>query len=114
MSRYKGIRCFAYVLEILVLFMVQETPGLLPPVLRERPVPAGPGCLCAGRLRLRFDPDLQARVEERPVDDPRMARCFRGSLYRLMLQAPPAARHDRTFTAQADARPAPIHNRQEA
>lgn len=83
-------------------------------LLRERPVPAGPGCLCAGRLRLRFDSDLQARVEERLVDDPRMARCFPGSLYRLTLQAPPAARHDRTFTAQADARPAPIHNRQEA
>ena len=83
-------------------------------LLRERPVPAGSGCVRAGRLRLRFDSDLQARVEERPVDDPRMARCFRGSLYRLMLQAPPAARHDRTFTAQADARPAPIHNRQEA
>ena len=26
MSRYKGIRFFAYFLEILVLFMVQETP----------------------------------------------------------------------------------------
>ena len=30
MSRYKGIRFFAYFLEILVLFMVQETPGLMP------------------------------------------------------------------------------------
>lgn len=45
MSRYKGIRCFAYVLEILVLFMVQETPGLLPPVLRERPVLLIPAAL---------------------------------------------------------------------
>ena len=38
MNRYKGIRFFAYVLEILVLFMVQETPGLLPPILGARPV----------------------------------------------------------------------------
>ena len=38
MSRYRGIRYFAYVLEILVLFMVQETPGLLPAVFRERAV----------------------------------------------------------------------------
>lgn len=38
MSRYQGIRFFAYFLEILVLFMVQETPGLLPPVLGARPV----------------------------------------------------------------------------
>ena len=83
-------------------------------LLRERPLPDGSGCVRAGRLRLRFDPDLQARVEERPVDDPRMARCFPGSLYRLTLQAPPAARHDRTFTAQADARPAPTTDRQEA
>ena len=45
MSRYKGVRCFAYVLEILVLFMVQETPGLLPPVLRERPVLLIPAAL---------------------------------------------------------------------
>ena len=37
MNRYKGIRFFAYVLEILVLFMVQETPGLLPPILGARP-----------------------------------------------------------------------------
>lgn len=38
------IRYLAYTLELLVLFMVQETPGLLPEVLGARPVlvlPAG-------------------------------------------------------------------------
>lgn len=32
------IRSLAYVLELLVLFMLQETPGLLPPVYGARPV----------------------------------------------------------------------------
>ena len=45
MNRYKGIRFFAYVLEILVLFMVQETPGLLPPILGARPVLLIPAAL---------------------------------------------------------------------
>ena len=30
MDRYKIIRYFAYTIEILILYMVQETPGLLP------------------------------------------------------------------------------------
>ena len=34
----KVARYLAYTLEILVLFMVQETPGLLPSVLGVRPV----------------------------------------------------------------------------
>ncbi len=32
------IRSLAYILELLVLFMLQETPGLLPPVYGVRPV----------------------------------------------------------------------------
>ena len=32
------VRSLAYVLELLVLFMLQETPGLLPPVYGARPV----------------------------------------------------------------------------
>ena len=32
------IRCLAYTLELLVLFMLQETPGLLPPIYGVRPV----------------------------------------------------------------------------
>ena len=79
-------------------------------LLRERPAEIGPGLLRAGRLRLRFDPDLQARVDERPVDDPRMARCFPGSLYRLTLQAPPAAR-PRPHLHRAGRRPARAHYR---
>lgn len=32
------VRSLAYILELLVLFMLQETPGLLPPVYGVRPV----------------------------------------------------------------------------
>ena len=32
MDRYKIIRYFAYTIEILILYMVQETPGLLPEI----------------------------------------------------------------------------------
>ncbi len=56
MSRYRGIRYFAYVLEILVLFMVQETPGLLPAVFRERPVLLLPAALSIAF----FETDLSA------------------------------------------------------
>ena len=45
MSRYKGIRFFAYFLEILVLFMVQETPGLMPSVYGVRPTLLIPAAL---------------------------------------------------------------------
>ena len=58
MSRYRGIRYFAYVLEILVLFMVQETPGLLPAVFRERPVLLLPAALSIAF----FETDLSAMV----------------------------------------------------
>ena len=34
----KLVRYLAYTLEILVLFMVQETPGLLPSIFGARPV----------------------------------------------------------------------------
>ena len=34
----KVIRYLAYTLELLVLFMLQETPGLLPPLFGARPV----------------------------------------------------------------------------
>ena len=38
MDRYKIIRYFAYTIEILILYMVQETPGLLPEIGGARPV----------------------------------------------------------------------------
>ncbi len=38
MEKYKWIRYLAYTIEILVFFMVQETPGLMPSVFGARPV----------------------------------------------------------------------------
>jgi rod shape-determining protein MreD len=38
MERFKWIRYFAYTIEFLVVFMVQETPGLVPAVFGARPV----------------------------------------------------------------------------
>lgn len=38
MERFRWLRSFAYVIEILVFYMVQETPGLLPEIHGARPV----------------------------------------------------------------------------
>lgn len=38
-DKFKIIRYFAYTVEILVLFVVQQTPGLLPELFGARPVP---------------------------------------------------------------------------
>lgn len=46
MGKYKWIRYFAYLIEILVFSMVQETPGLLPELFGARPVLLIPIALC--------------------------------------------------------------------
>jgi rod shape-determining protein MreD len=46
MGKYKWIRYFAYVIEILVFSMVQETPGLIPQLFGARPVLLIPIALC--------------------------------------------------------------------
>jgi rod shape-determining protein MreD len=38
MGKFKWLRYFAYTIELLVLFMVQETPGLIPQLFGARPV----------------------------------------------------------------------------
>ncbi len=38
MEKYKYFRYFAYTIQILVIFMVQETPGLIPTLFGARPV----------------------------------------------------------------------------
>lgn len=45
MEKLKWIRYFAYTIEILVVFMVQETPGLIPSVFGARPVMLIPAVL---------------------------------------------------------------------
>jgi rod shape-determining protein MreD len=38
MEKYKWLRYFAYTLEFLAVFMIQETPGLVPSIFGARPV----------------------------------------------------------------------------
>lgn len=45
MAKYRIIRWFAYAIEILVLFVLQETPGLMPALGMARPVLVIPAVL---------------------------------------------------------------------
>lgn len=45
MGKLKWIRYFAYAIELLAFFMVQETPGLIPPLFGARPVLLIPAAL---------------------------------------------------------------------
>lgn len=49
------------------------------------------------RMELPESPALTMTVEELPITDPRMARCFPGSLWHVMLTAPEALSHEATF-----------------
>ena len=66
-------------------------------LLREAPTLADGSAAFSG-LRMSLDADLTAAVEEIPITDPRMARHYPGSLWRLTLTAPEAAEHRRSFT----------------
>lgn len=58
------------------------------------------GCVKAGGVTLTFDPQLEARAEEIVVSDARMSRCFPGSIWRLVLEAPARNTHDETIIIQ--------------
>lgn len=45
MTKYRAIRWFAYVIEILVVFVLQETPHLIPQIAGARPVAIIPAVL---------------------------------------------------------------------
>ena len=55
-NRYRFIRYFAYVLEILVLYMIQQTPGFLPSLMGARPILIIPAVLAIAM----FEPELPA------------------------------------------------------
>lgn len=65
-------------------------------MLRHEPVVEA-GVVTTGKLRMAADSDLCCRVEEIPVTDPRMAANYPGSLWRLLLTAPAAKHHHRSF-----------------
>ena len=54
MDRYKIIRYFAYTIEILILYMVQETPGLLPEIGGARPVLLIPAAISIAMFESEF------------------------------------------------------------
>ncbi|HEX3016893.1 MAG TPA: rod shape-determining protein MreD [Caproicibacter sp.] len=45
MTKYRAIRWIAYFLEIVVIFVLQETPGLIPEIFHARPVAVIPAVL---------------------------------------------------------------------
>ena len=65
-------------------------------MLREKPQ-IEPACLKAGNVRMSFNAELTAAVEEIPITDTRMAGSFLGSLWRLTLTETAAKVHCRTF-----------------
>ncbi len=58
-------------------------------MVRHRPV-AGPDGIRIGKLLLKAPEDLITEYRELPITDPRMARSFPGSLWRLTLSLSPA------------------------
>ena len=64
----KLIRYLAYVLELLVLFMLQETPGLLPSIFGARPVLLFPAVVAIAMLEPEV-PALLFGVVDQPFCD---------------------------------------------
>lgn len=65
-------------------------------LLREKPA-VGQNKLRAGKLTLTWQEGLTAVCAEYSVLDPRMAKSFPGTLYRLSLTAPPLKKQAKTF-----------------
>ena len=67
----------------------EEKPVTWVFLLREKPAWKN-GRVTAGRMQIRCPEGLDFSVEEKPVTDPRMARNWPGSLWRVRLQGKPA------------------------
>lgn len=65
-------------------------------LLRHRPALQGNGII-SGAARISPDQPMDVEIEEIPVDDPRMAQSFPGSLWRAAFTAGAARKHDITF-----------------
>lgn len=75
-----------------------EQPREIIWVFLSRPRPERvEGGLRLGTVRMRYDGSLRCGVEEIPVTDPRMARNFPGSLWRVTLTAAPGERITQRF-----------------
>ena len=78
------------------ILLEEEKPVTWVLMLRHAPV-FGPAGFTSGPLRAEYDAALAAQAEEIPVTDPRMARSFPGSLWRVTLTASAAKRHRQTL-----------------
>lgn len=61
-------------------------------LLRHRPEVKGDG-VCAGKIRITPDAPMTVEIEEIPITDPRMAKSFPGSLWRVAFSAKAAEEH---------------------
>ena len=59
--------------------------------------PGGDGFLTAGDLKVSWPEGLACAAEEIPVTDPRMARSWPGSLWRVALRSRPGAEFHMVF-----------------
>ena len=74
----------------------EEKPVTWVFLLREKPVWEN-GRVTAGRMRISCPEELEFSAEEKPVTDPRMARNWPGSLWRVRLQGKPCKRFSAEF-----------------
>ena len=68
-------------------------------MLRNRPE-IQDGLILSGAVRLLIPEGMTAESEEIPITDPRMARNYPGSLWRLLVTAPAALQHSAVFTVE--------------
>ena len=68
-------------------------------MLRNRPV-IEENQVLSGAVRLLLPEGMTAEAEEIPITDPRMARNYPGSLWRLLVTAPAALQHSAVFTVE--------------
>ena len=68
-------------------------------MLRNKPV-MEKGQVLSGAIRLLLPEGMTAEAEEIPITDPRMARNYPGSLWRLLVTAPAALKHSLVFTIE--------------
>ena len=68
-------------------------------MLRNQPV-IEENQVLSGAVRLLLPEGMTAEAEEIPITDPRMARNYPGSLWRLLVTAPAALQHSAVFTVE--------------
>ncbi len=69
-------------------------------MLRHAPRALPDGSILSGPIRIRASEPLACHIEELPITDARMARCFPGSLWHLRAESSARANHDVTFTIE--------------